>query len=75
MEDLDKPREIKGAADDILRTLEAFGFEWESDVLCQSQRDEIYAEAFSKPRLVNSMLRMPAAYSALVMKMQVAASL
>lgn len=28
MEDLDPPREMAGAADDILRTLEAFGFEW-----------------------------------------------
>jgi glutamyl-Q tRNA(Asp) synthetase len=52
MEDLDKPRETKGAADDILRTLEAFGFEWDCDgfntkIMYQSQRDEIYAEAFN----------------------------
>lgn len=53
MEDLDKPREIKGAADDILHTLEALGFEWESDVLYQSQRDEIYAEAFNKLQIQN----------------------
>jgi glutamyl-Q tRNA(Asp) synthetase len=47
MEDLDKPREMIGAADDILRTLEAFGFEWDGDnsksnILYQSQRSDIY---------------------------------
>lgn len=42
MEDLDPPREIKGAADDILRTLEAFGFEWDSSILYQSQRHDAY---------------------------------
>jgi glutamyl-Q tRNA(Asp) synthetase len=53
MEDLDKPREVKGAADDILRTLEAFRFEWDSEVLYQSQCDEIYAKAFSKLQTQN----------------------
>jgi glutamyl-Q tRNA(Asp) synthetase len=47
MEDLDKPREVKGAADDIIRTLEAFGFEWDSEIVYQSQREEYYAEALS----------------------------
>ena len=28
MEDLDTPRELSGAADNILHSLEAFGFEW-----------------------------------------------
>ncbi len=46
MEDLDKPREMAGAADDILWTLEAFGFEWDGDIVYQSQRDTIYAESF-----------------------------
>lgn len=48
MEDLDKPREVKGAADDILRTLEAFGFEWNDEVIYQSQRNQYYAEALIK---------------------------
>lgn len=42
MEDLDKPREVVGAADDILRTLEGFGFEWDSAVIFQSQRSQLY---------------------------------
>ena len=33
MEDLDKPREVAGAADDILRTLDAFGFAWDGEVV------------------------------------------
>lgn len=45
MEDLDKPREVKGATDDILRTLAAFGFEWDKEVVYQSQRTELYENA------------------------------
>ena len=42
MEDLDKPREMKGAAEDILRTLEAYGLHWDGDVVYQSQRSDKY---------------------------------
>jgi glutamyl-Q tRNA(Asp) synthetase len=42
MEDLDKPREMPGATDDILKTLEKYGFEWDGDVLYQSQRHDAY---------------------------------
>ncbi|MEO8418679.1 MAG: tRNA glutamyl-Q(34) synthetase GluQRS [Methylophilaceae bacterium] len=45
MEDLDKPREMPGAADAILNALEAFGFEWDGGIVYQSQRREAYAEA------------------------------
>jgi glutamyl-Q tRNA(Asp) synthetase len=45
MEDVDTPRNVPGAADDILRTLEAFGFEWDGPVLWQSQRSAAYAAA------------------------------
>jgi glutamyl-Q tRNA(Asp) synthetase len=47
MEDLDKPREVKGAADIILQTLEAFGFEWNDEVMYQSQRSGYYTEALN----------------------------
>ncbi|HSI43478.1 MAG TPA: tRNA glutamyl-Q(34) synthetase GluQRS [Methylotenera sp.] len=48
MEDLDKPREIAGAADHILKTLSAFGFEWDTDVIYQSERSSYYQAAFDE---------------------------
>lgn len=45
MEDLDKPREMPGAAEDILRTLEYFGFEWDEEVVYQSRRLADYKDA------------------------------
>lgn len=55
MEDLDKPREKNGAADDILRTLEAFGFQWDGQVVYQSQqlpRYQAILEDLQQQRLV-----------------------
>jgi len=48
MEDLDPPREMPGAADDILRTLEAFGFEWDGEVVYQSRRHALYQAALQQ---------------------------
>jgi glutamyl-Q tRNA(Asp) synthetase len=45
MEDLDIPRCVFGAADDILRTLEAFGLHSDEPVIYQSQRTTAYEEA------------------------------
>ncbi len=45
LEDLDKPREITGAADIILQQLDAFGFEWDGEIVRQSQRNHYYAQA------------------------------
>lgn len=45
IEDLDRPREIEGAADGILRTLEHFGFEWDGAVTRQHDRAEHYEAA------------------------------
>ncbi len=42
MEDLDPPREMPGAADDILYTLEAYGLTWDDTVMYQSQRHDAY---------------------------------
>jgi len=50
MEDLDRPREVPGAADAILRALEAFGFEWDGRVLRQSARTQAYAQAIERLR-------------------------
>lgn len=57
MEDLDKPREMPGAADDILRTLEAYGFEWDGEVLFQSQRGEIYQATLDQLIAENKVYR------------------
>ena len=45
MEDLDPPREIPGAADTILRTLERYGLYWDGPIVYQSQRHAAYAAA------------------------------
>ena len=48
MEDLDPPREMAGAADHILRTLDAFGFEWDGEVAYQSRRHALYRHALER---------------------------
>jgi glutamyl-Q tRNA(Asp) synthetase len=42
IEDLDTPREVYGAAERIMQTLAAFGFEWPEPVLRQSARIAVY---------------------------------
>ncbi|MEJ2130092.1 MAG: tRNA glutamyl-Q(34) synthetase GluQRS [Gammaproteobacteria bacterium] len=48
MEDLDPPREVRGAQDEILRSLEAHGLQWDQEIMRQSARSEHYATALSK---------------------------
>jgi glutamyl-Q tRNA(Asp) synthetase len=48
MEDLDPPREQPGAAELILKTLEAFGFEWDGAVVYQSHRGDAYESALNQ---------------------------
>lgn len=48
IEDIDPPREVAGAADSILRTLESLGFEWDESVLYQSTRLDAYGEAMNE---------------------------
>ncbi|EGK11165.1 tRNA glutamyl-Q(34) synthetase GluQRS [Kingella kingae] len=47
MEDLDPPREMAGAASQILFTLEQFGLEWDGEVVYQSQRHHLYRAALN----------------------------
>jgi glutamyl-Q tRNA(Asp) synthetase len=47
IEDLDTPRVVPGCADQHLRTLQAFGFEWDGEVLYQSSRREAYRAAIA----------------------------
>ncbi|HEY7986381.1 MAG TPA: tRNA glutamyl-Q(34) synthetase GluQRS [Methylophilaceae bacterium] len=48
MEDLDPPRDPPGTASNILKTLEAFGLEWDEPVIYQSQRAPAYEQALYK---------------------------
>jgi len=48
MEDLDPPREEAGAADSILKSLEAHHLFWDKSVLYQSQRLEAYEAALNE---------------------------
>lgn len=48
IEDIDPPREVAGAADQILRTLEGFGLHWDESVLYQSDRHEAYRAALAR---------------------------
>ena len=50
MEDLDRARVVPGSADEMLRTLEAFGLLWDGDVEYQSRRTHLYAEALESLR-------------------------
>ncbi len=50
MEDLDPPREVPGAAQDILATLTAFGMYADEPVVFQSRREAAYRDAFEQLR-------------------------
>jgi glutamyl-Q tRNA(Asp) synthetase len=48
IEDLDTAREVPGAADEILRTLDVLGFAWDGPVTYQSQRHALYEAAIAR---------------------------
>jgi len=48
MEDVDLTRKVEGADTGILHTLEAFGFEWQGEVLYQSTQNEFYENALQQ---------------------------
>lgn len=68
IEDVDPPRVVAGAADDILRTLEAFGFEWDGPVVYQSRRLAAYRDALER------LLREDRVYACTCSRKQIAAS-
>lgn len=47
IDDIDPPREISGASDNILTTLEVFGFEWDGDIYYQSTQHHHYQEVIN----------------------------
>lgn len=51
IDDLDPPRVVPGAADDILRTLEACGMAWDGAVVYQSTREGAYRAALEELRI------------------------
>jgi glutamyl-Q tRNA(Asp) synthetase len=55
MEDLDTPRCVPGAAEDILRTLEAFGLHGDEPVIYQSQRTTAYEEALRQLQAIGAV--------------------
>jgi len=55
MEDLDTPRCVLGAADGILRTLEAFGLLWDEKIIYQSQRTVAYEEALQRLQALDAI--------------------
>ena len=50
IEDVDTQRIQKGATRAIIKTLEAYGFEWDGEILYQSKRTEIYQNALESIR-------------------------
>src|SRR5690242_10734915 len=50
IEDLDPPRVVRGSADEIMRTLDACGMEWDGEVVCQSARSDAYHAAIHELR-------------------------
>ena len=55
IDDLDRPRERPGAADRILRTLDAFGFEWDGPILRQSARSDAHERALATLRTLERL--------------------
>lgn len=48
IEDLDAPREVAGATDNILRTLELLRLTWDGPIVYQSRRSHLYEEALDQ---------------------------
>ena len=48
MEDLDPPREMPGAQAAILDALERYGFEWDGELVRQSERHDAYAQVLDR---------------------------
>jgi glutamyl-Q tRNA(Asp) synthetase len=48
IEDPDKPREVSGAADSIIKTLAHYGFVWDAEITYQSRRTAAYQQALEQ---------------------------
>ena len=45
IEDVDTTRRVDGASEQIIQTLQRYGFMWDGDVIYQSQRTDLYQQA------------------------------
>ena len=66
MEDLDPPREEPGAQAAILHALESYGFEWDDELVRQSERHDAYA------KVLNDMFNHGLAYACTCSRKQLA---
>ena len=57
MEDVDITRKVDGADTDILKTLEAFGFEWDGKIIYQSEQTAHYEQSLEQ--LISQSLIFP----------------
>ena len=57
IDDVDTTRTVQGAADDILRTLEAIGLAWDGEVAYQSRRTSLYEAALERLRAMGLVYR------------------
>ncbi len=55
MEDIDTPRVVRGAADEILRALAACGMQWDGAIVSQSSRSDVYHAALRRLRAMGRM--------------------
>ena len=55
IEDVDGPRAVAGAAEAIVATLAAFGFEHDGEIMFQSTRDAAYQAAFDRLRTAGAV--------------------
>jgi glutamyl-Q tRNA(Asp) synthetase len=57
IEDLDRPRNVPGAAGEILRSLERLGLEWDGEIVRQSERAPLYEAALDRLRAMGLVYR------------------
>jgi len=65
IEDIDPPREVPGAADEILRTLETYELCWDGSIVYQSARRSVYEAACSRLLTAGAAFRCSCSRSAL----------
>lgn len=47
IEDIDPPRELAGASDEIVEALQRYGFDWDGDIIFQSENEAAHTAALS----------------------------